>query len=268
MNKILAIFLVLIIQSCVSLPLEHKNIDCSRIDAELDIRYSLFSELSAKEIASRKEISLPNYSELGKDSVLSKIIDAVLEAPNNSKIVPVDLRYYKIVGLGNIIISNSEDSGLDLTLQTSKYAQGFFALINFSENFITIAPPPKSEFWNQQIIAQKNLNGAEILINVSDSKRIYSNMKFAPNQKISIIADRIIEPYRLDLRELSNMQHNLNNKWIMPLYSLEGSSMNGGKVTTGLFEFVNNKNTKMINLHKFYKSKGICYKDEGGDKLE
>lgn len=261
MKKILIIFSLIILQSCVSIPKEHQNPDCSLIGSEIDFRYSLFPNLSKEEISKRGKISVPTYSALDELSVFSKIIEAVLEAPTNSTIIPVDLRHYKNVFLGNIVFSNKENHWIKTTLKTSKYSQGFFVLINFSSNSIKIFTPPNSLFLTNQKIATKNLQNAEIVINVSDSKFIESNMKFAPNMKVSIIADRIQNPYRLDLREMSNMQFNLKNRWIMPLYSIEGSEVRGGKDTAGFFKFVNNKDAKSMDLHKFYKSEVGCYRD-------
>ncbi|MFT6077850.1 MAG: hypothetical protein ACJA02_000389 [Myxococcota bacterium] len=266
-KKLILFSLVIFLQSCVFIPKEHQRPDCSKIDQELDLRYSLFSKLSKKEISKRQKINVPTYSALNDLSVFSKIIEAVLDSPNNARMIPIDLRHYRNVELGNIIFSNKKNRWLNTSLNTSKYSQGFFVLINFSDDSITIASPPDSPFWNNQKIATKNLQNTEIILNVSDSKSIISNMKFAPNMKVSIIADRISDPYRLDFREMSNMQFNLKNRWIMPLYSIEDSSVVGGKNTAGFFKFVNNRNTKQMDLHKFYKSEVGCYRDSGGKKF-
>ncbi|MFT6258285.1 MAG: hypothetical protein ACJA0S_000244 [Rickettsiales bacterium] len=266
-QKIIIFSLLILLQSCVSIPKEHRNPDCSKIDQELDLRYDLFAKLSRQEITKRQKINVPTYSALGDLSVFSKIIEAVLDAPNNAKMIPVDLRSYRNVELGNIVFSNRKNRWLGTTLNTSKYSQGFFVLINFSPDSITISPPPNSPFWNHQKIATKNLQNAEIIINISDSVSTLSNMKFAPNMKVSIIADRIKNPYRLDLREMSNMQFNLGNRWLMPMFSIEDSSVEGGKDTTGFFKFVNNRNARKMDLHKFYKSEVGCYRDVNGKKF-
>ena len=119
-------------------------------------------------------------------------------------------------------------------------------MINFGKDGVTIMAPPSQNQFKRKKIARKDLFGAELVINVSNSNSVHGNMKFSKNQKVSIIADNVKNPYRLDVREASNMQHNFNDKWIMSLYGIEGSNLDGGKDTTGLFKFVNNKNTTKI----------------------
>lgn len=267
-NKIVFSLLILFITSCQTIPSSIKNTDCSRIDDELNLRYYLFDKLSKKEIKAREKLDAPTYSSLDKLSVFSKIVEGVRNASPDSRIIPVDLRYYRTVALGNIIITNYQsDARLDLALKTTKYSQGFFVLINFGKDDITIVPVPSDNVWERQKIARNDLKDIEILFNVSDAGWIIGNMKFTPNKKISILADRVKQPFSLDLRENSNLQFHFGEKWFMPVYSIAGSDIVGGKDTSGFIWFVNNENTKRINITKFYKSEVACYKDENGPKF-
>ncbi|MCE3255381.1 MAG: hypothetical protein K0R25_875 [Rickettsiaceae bacterium] len=266
-NKIV-IITIFFLTSCITIPHQVKNAQCSVINQELALRYSIFEKLDDEEIARRQTISVHTYSILDDFSVFSKIVESVKNAPMNAKMIPVDLRNYLDVGLGNIIITNyASDTALNIFLHNSKYSQGFFALINFGRSTITLIPPPSSEVPTREKIYRTDLNDSEIVINVSDAKNIAGNMKFSPNQKTSIIADRIKQPYRLDLRENSNTQFHLGNQWIMPVYSVENSDLNGGKVTAGFFQFINNSNSKGIVMDKFDKSEVLCYSDEKGPKF-
>lgn len=270
MNKsIILTALVFLLSSCVSLPHEIKHTDCSRINDELDLRYYLFDKLSDDEIKRRSKIDVPSHSDLNHLSVFSKIVESVKNASIGSRVIAVDLRNYKDVHLGNIIITNyKNDKRLNLALLTTKYGQGYFVLINFGKDAITIVPNPHDQLIERQKIERSDLKNPEIVINVSDSRWIIGNMKFTPNSRFSLIADRIKKPYSLDLRENSNIQFHLDEKWIMPVYSIEGSDLHGGKDTSGFFQFVNNKRTKRITLTKFYKSQVACYKDENGLKFK
>ena len=267
------LIILFILQSCISVYRIDEPVDCSNSDQELISRYSLFKDLSSEEINRRKFVDLSFVSPLDKPSVFSKIIDSMNSTAPNSPLIAVDLRYYNDVSLGNIIISNiSNDKLLNIYFKTSKFSQGTFALINFGKENITLVPPlilPSSvnKSFSRVKIDRKDLRNAELVINVSNSNYISGNMKFAKDQKISLIADNISKPYGLDLREASNLQYHFNKKWIMPLYSISGSSLTGGKKTNGFFRLVNNKDVKNITLHKFNRSLVACYTDPLGLKF-
>ena len=257
-----------VIQSCSFNQLNQsiKNTDCNNTKSEIQARLDLFKPISAKELKNRRNIKLPSISSLESDSVFSKIINSIKNSPKNSKYIIVDLRGYKDVDLTNIMISNESDFTLTPYLYSSKFSQGFFSLININESSITIAPPEVLKFFKPQKIYRPDLVESEIIINVSDSETIFGNMKFSKDIKFSLIANNIKKPYRLDLREASNMQFNLNRKWIMPVYSLENSSIDNSKITTAFIQFINNKNSQ-ISLKKFYKSVGKCYIDSDKNKF-
>ncbi len=270
--KFIFVIFAILMQSCAILPKLITVVDCSEINAELGSRYSLFSEVAGEEVKKRSEVNVETVSALEEFSVVSEIVKSIKSAEKNAKLIPVDLRHYKNVSLGNIIISNiSSDRLLEFFLKTSKFSQGFFTIINFNKDAVTIVPPTAAESFVKNLKREKidrgDLSSAELVLNVSDSQHLGGNMKFPSNQKISIIADRITMPYRLDVREASNMQFNRNQQWVMSVYSIEESSLIGGKDTTGLFKFVNNKNTKEIKLDKFTGSRAACYTDPSNKKL-
>ena len=47
----------------------------------------------------------------------------------------------------------------------------------------------------------------------------------------------------------------------MNLYSFENSLLDGGKITTGFFKYLNNKNS-YVKIHKFNKSFSKCLADD------
>jgi hypothetical protein len=265
---IFTIYFSLLIQSCSfnNLSDSLKKTDCAQSDQEIKKRQNLFPPISNSELKRRHAIKLPSLSNLEDESVVSKIVKAIKSSPKNSKYIAVDLRGYKDVDLTNIMFSNESDFTLTPYLYSSKYSQGFFSLININESSITIAPPEVFKAFKPQKIYRPDLIDSEIVINSSDAETIFGNMKFSKDIKFSLIADNIKKPYRLDLREASNMQFNLNRKWIMPVYSLENSTIEHSKITTAFIQFINNKNSQ-ISLKKFYKSIDKCYIEEGKSKF-
>ena len=257
--------IALSIQSCSIKNIEidniTKNINCNSSIQEITIRKNLFDALDNNEIKRREKINLPSVTRLDEESSVSKIVEAIKNSPKNSKFIVVDLRNYRDVDLTNIVFSNESDFTLTPYLYTSKYSQGFFSLININEDSITVMPPEILKFFKTHKIYRPDLIESEIIINASNSKSIFGNLKFSKNIKFSLIADNIKEPIRLDMREASNMQFNLNRKWIMPVYSIENSQVNGSKITTVFMMHINNKNS-LVNLNKFYKSTDKCYIDE------
>ena len=264
----LSLIVLLLAQSCSFVNSKNSKLkyDCNEIFFEVNQRHQLFNDLTSLEIKKRQKQSLPTTSKIYEDSVFSKIIQAVKVAPENAKLIPVDLRYYKKVDLGNIIVSNIKPSLLSTFLKTSKYSQGYFALINFNKQQVKYFPVQVNKTFPVSQIDRNDLEGAELVFNVSNSQEISGNMKFSPNQQVSIIADNISKPYRLDLRESSNMQFNLDKKWLMNFYSFENSKLIGGKITTGYFKFVNNKNSQ-IKIHKFNRSTAKCYVELNDSKF-
>ena len=262
-NKIfILIYLILLSSSC---SFKHFQLDesalqtnCNSSQQEISHRHFLFGRIDQKEINRRKNINLPSISQLDEESSIAKIFYAIKSAPKNAKFIAVDLRYYNDVDLTNIIFSNESDFTLKPYLFTSKYSQGFFSLINFNEKFITILPPEIKKIFSSQKIYRPDLIDSEIVINASNSKVIFGNLKFANNFKFSLIADNVKDPLKLDLREASNMQFNKNRKWIMPVYSIENSQVKNSKITTAYIIHINNQNSK-ISLDKFYKSIDRCY---------
>ena len=262
-NKLLAIICAIFLLSSCSINNFKLNkivsdANCNESSQQINLRKNLFTKINQKEINRRQKINLPSISQLDEESSIAKIFNAIKSAPKNAKFIPVDLRYYNDVDLTNIIFSNESDFTLKPYLFTSKYSQGFFSLVNFNEKFITILPPEIKKIFSAQKIYRPDLIDSEIIINASNSKVIFGNLKFANNFKFSLIADHVKEPLKLDLREASNMQFNLNRKWIMPVYSTENSHVNNSKITTAYVIHINNKNSK-ISLDKFYKSIDKCY---------
>ncbi|MFM7557942.1 MAG: hypothetical protein ACKO46_05205 [Alphaproteobacteria bacterium] len=260
-KKIFFIFIILALQSC-SYKISNNNFvtDCLNTSTEVSKRHQLFKNLSTKEIQRRKSISLPSVSKLSDESVVSHIFNSIKNTPKDAEYILVDLRYYRAVDLINIVFSTESDFTLTPYLFTSKYSQGFFSLINFNNSSITFLPPQVLKIFKPEKIFRPDLVGKEIIINASNANSIFGNLKFSPNFQFSILADNVTKPIRLDLREASNMQFNLNRKWIMQVYSLENSNTDLGKVTTGFIKYINNKNSKLY-LQKFYKTQDKCYVD-------
>lgn len=261
LRKIFFIFIIATCQSC-SYKISNKNYvaDCSNSLDEVNKRRQLFKNLSSKEIQRRKLISLPSISKFSDESVISQIFNSIKNTPKDADYILVDLRYYKAVDLINIVFSSESDFTLTPYLFTSKYSQGFFSLVNFNNSSITFLPPQVLKIFKPEKLFRPDLVGKEIIINASNANSIFGNLKFSPNFQFSLLADNIKKPIRLDLREASNMQFNLNRKWIMPVYSLENSNTDLGKITTAFIKYINNKNSKLY-LQKFYKSQDKCYID-------
>jgi len=251
--------LIFLLSSCVTF--RYQKTDCSKIENELKARYELLPKLSNKEIQRRKKINLPTVSRLDEESVFSKIVAAVKR--EKSELVPVDLRFYHDVSLGNIIVSSlPSEELLNLFLFSSKYSQGNFVLINLSQDGVFVVPPKNNKIFPKQKIATGDFSRTELVLAVSDSRQISGNMKFTAGQKISLLASNIKIPYRVDLREASNLQFHLGQQWIMSVYDISGSAIYGGKDTAGYFQIVNNKNVRSVNLQKFDKSTVACYTDD------
>lgn len=233
------------------------QINCAD-DSLIKERANLFAPLSKKEIAIRKRIKLDSIMPLDKPSVIAEIIKAINSAPLNAKFITVDLRYYREVDLTNIVFASEPDSSLSSYLLTSKYSQGYFTLFNFGPNNISVFPPEIFQAFKNFKINRPDLREAEVVINTNNVRNLFGNLKFAYQRKFSLFSDNIAEPVRLDLREASNMQFNLNDKWIMPVYSLKGTYLKESKISTVQMHYVNNKDS-VINNKKFAKSDVSCY---------
>jgi hypothetical protein len=258
----------IIIQSCSTIP--KIDASCKDTQAEVHKRYSLFNEITKSQISKRSNIEVPTYSKLDSLSVFSQIVKSVKQAKLNSKLIAVDLRHYKSVHLGNIVVSNiKKNLSLNFFLKNSKYSQGFFVLINFGEDQITIIAPTYGEQkFERQEIQRADLQNVELVFNVGNSQNINANMKFSKNQRISLLAKNIKNPFRVDLREASNSQFHFGKKWIMSVYDIQNSEIEGGKKTSGYYVHVNNENVKNIRISKFDKSKVRCYSQPSGIKFE
>ena len=221
-------------------------------------RENLFTTLSKKEIAIRKKIKLDSLMPLNKPSVVAKIIEAINSAPLNAKFIAIDLRYYKEVDLTNIIFANESDSNLNSYLLNSKYSQGYFTLFNFGPNNISVFSPEIFQAFKNFKINRPDLREAEVVINTNNAQSLFGNLKFASQRKFSLFSDNIYEAVRLDLREASSMQFNSDAKWLMPVYSFQGTHLKQSKISTVQMNYVNNKDA-VINNKKFAKSDVSCY---------
>jgi hypothetical protein len=252
------VIISLFFSSCSSLhKAKEPKLNCLD-DSLLKERANLFLPLSKKEIAIRKKIKLDSLMPLDKPSAVAEIIKAINSAPLNAKFIVVDLRYYKEVDLTNIIFASESDTNLSSYLLTSKYSQGYFTLFNFGPNHISVFPPEIFQAFKTFKINRPDLREAEVVINANNTRNLFGNLKFSYQRKFSLFSDNIFEPVRLDLREASNMQFNLNNKWIMPVYSLQGTHLKESKISTVQMYYVDNKNS-VINNKKFAKSDVSCY---------
>jgi hypothetical protein len=252
------IFLVLFLTSCSIW--QKKNlpqINCSDTTL-INERKNLFPPLNKKEIAIRKKTKLDAILPLDQASIISEIIKAINATPLNAKFIPIDLRYYKEVYLTNIIFSSESAVNLNHYLLTSKYSQGYFTLFNFGSNDINIFPPKTFQAFKSFTINRPDLREAEIVINANNVRSLFGNLKFSSQHKFSIFSDNIFEPVRLDLREASDAQFNLNNQWIMPVYSIKNTQLKDSKISTVQMYYVDNKNS-IINNKKFTKSNVSCY---------
>jgi hypothetical protein len=143
-------------------------------------------------------------------------------------------------------------------LLTSKFSQGYFALINVNDKGITIIPPEVFKAFEKIQINRTDLKDVEFVINANNSEDLFGNLKFSERQKFSLFADNIAQPVRLDLREASNMQFNLNKKWIMPVYTIKNTYIKESKISTVHMHYVDNNNSQIYNK-KFAKSSASCY---------
>jgi len=260
------VIISLFLSSCSSLYKPKKpQLNCAD-DSLLKERANLFSPLSKKEIAIRKKIKLDSIMPLDKPSVVAEIVKAINSAPLNAKFIVIDFRYYKEVDLTNIIFASESDANLNSYLLTSKYSQGYFTLFNFGPNNISVFSPELFQAFKTFTINRPDLREAEVVINVNNARNLFGNLKFSYQRKFSLFSDNIFEPVRLDLREASNMQFNLNNKWIMPVYSLQGTHIKESKISTAQMYYVDNKNS-IINNKKFAKSDVSCYLSSGSMKF-
>jgi len=261
--KILTLItLLLTSQSCVRKKISSQDFiaKCQDYKSQTRQYLALFNKINYKELKIRNKTKVPSVSKPEELSVVSKIADAIKNAPKDSKYIAVDLRSYQDVDLTNIIIAKESDFTLTPYLYTSKYSQGYFSLININENSITITPPEALKTFKPYKIYRPDLKDSEIIINVSDSETIFGNLKFASETKISIIAENIKNPFRLDLREASEMQSNLKKRWTMPLYDIKNSTIVNSKITTGRINVINNDNAN-ISVKKFKNSIIACYSD-------
>ncbi len=253
------VFLALLLTSCSTWQKlkTAPQINCSE-SSLINERKNLFLPLSKKEIAIRKRIKLDAILPLDKPSMIAEIIKAINSAPFNAKFIAIDLRYYKEVDLTNIIFASESDFNLNSYLLTSKYSQGYFTLFNFGPNNISVFPPEVFQAFKAFKINRPDLREAEIVINANNAKNLFGNLKFSSQRRFSLFSDHISEPVRLDLREASSMQFNLNEKWIMPVYSIKNTHLKESKISTVQMHYVDNEKS-IINNKKFANSNASCY---------
>jgi hypothetical protein len=121
-----------------------------------------------------------------------------------------------------------------------------------------VFPPEVFQAFQAFKINRPDLREAEIVINANNAKNLFGNLKFSSQRRFSLFSDHIFEPVRLDLREASSMQFNLNEKWIMPVYSIKNTHLKDSKISTVQMHYVDNEKS-IINHTKFANSNASCY---------
>jgi hypothetical protein len=279
--KNVIIILLLSFSSCVTIKNTSEKTYNAKIKDIYQERVILFPKLSQKEIEKRKNESLPTFNNNwnSKNSVASIIKSSIIDSINrNNKFIAIDLRYYKSVGLGNIMFSTIKDKDLNDFLYFSKFDQQFFILFNFSKDQITIVNGKETPYDFDILYIKGNVKDKEIIFNVSNSKSVQCNIKFTPQKPIfSFLADNI-KMAPCDIREISNSLQNffyniksldyIGGDWNMKLFSINGSNYahNGGtpKFTHGLIENIMNENVANINMGSFkYMKIGNYYNNKG-----
>ncbi|MDA7705085.1 hypothetical protein N8772_01220 [Rickettsiales bacterium] len=267
-NFIILSLLLFLFSSCVSIKKTGEQSYKKEIKDIYQKRVNLFPKLSQKEIKKRQNKSLPTFDNNWHDKnsaaaiIKSSIIDSI---NNNKKFIEIDLRYYRSVGLGNIMFSAIADEDLSNFLYFSKFDQQFFILFNFSQDRVTIINGQKTPYDFDILYIKGNIKDKEIIFNVSNSKSVQCNIKFTPQQPIfSFLADNI-KTAPCDIREISNSLQNflynittldyIGTDWNMKLFSINGSNYahNGGtpKFTHGLIENVMNDNIVNLDMGSF-----------------
>jgi hypothetical protein len=281
MKNVIIILLLLLFSSCATIKKTSEKVYNSKIKDIYQERVILFPKLSQKEIEKRKNKSLPTFDNdwNSKNSVASIIKSSIIDSINhNNKFIEIDLRYYKSVGLGNIMFSRIEDEDLSNFLYFSKFDQQFFILFNFSNDQITIVNGKETPYDFDILYIKGDAKDKEIIFNVSNSESVQCNIKFTPRRpNFSFLADNI-KMAPCDIREISNSLQNflynitsldyISGDWNMKLFSMNGSNYahNGGtpKFTHGLIENIMNENVANLNMGSFkYMKIGDYYNDKG-----
>lgn len=283
-KNIIIILLLLLFSSCISIKKTGEKLYASKIEDIYNERTNLFPKLSQKEIKNRQNRALPTFDNdwNSKNSVAAIIKSSIIDSINyNKKFIEIDLRYYQLVGLGNIMFSAIKDKDLNNFLYFSKFDQQFFILFNFSKDQITIVNGQETSYDFDILYIKGNLKDKEIIFNVSNSQSVQCNIKFTPQKPIfSFLADNI-KTAPCDIREISNSLQNflynvtaldyISGNWNMKLFSMNGSNYahNGGtpKFTHGLIENIMNNNVANLNMGSFkymkigrYNNKGLKFR--------
>lgn len=271
---------------------DKKPVNATRYNPEilkiLQKKKSYFPKLSKKEIKRRASIALPTFNGNWQDQKnVAVIVKNAIENSIKSKsdVIAIDLRYYKEIGLGNIIFSNIADKNLEDFKESSKFNQQFFILFNFSEEKISVSTGSKTPHQFTEFYIKGSIEKKEIIFNVSNAKLVKCNNKFTPKSpKISFIADNISKA-RCDIREPANFlqstiyflktfNSDLFGRWQMNLISINNSNYayDGGspKFTGGVIKNTMNQDVKNLNMAVFkdMNEDGIKYYDNQGKKFK
>jgi len=290
-RKSIFLLIILLCSSSCSLFRDAKN-QTPRYSLEIlkltQDRIKQFPSLTENEIKLRSQKTLNTFNGNwdSKDDVASIIKNAIAESIQaNEDFIKVDLRYYKHVGLGNIIFGAVDEEDLEDFKKISKFDQQFFILFNFGKNKVTISTGKHTEHQFDDLYIIGNARNKEIIFNVSHSDFVQCNNKFVADKPVfSFIAD-YINHARCDIREESNITQSmlyffktfktdLFKKWKMKLLSIKGSqyAYDGGapKFTNGIIENVMNDNVQKLIMASFkaMNTHDIKYYDNMGKKFK
>jgi hypothetical protein len=281
-NKILILVALLSLSACKTLEYN------SRVKAAHQERINLFSELSSAEISSRQAINLQQFDGdfSSQNSVISIIKQAIVNSVNSSsKYIPVDLRYYDGLNLGDTMFSAVADSDLTALEKFSKFAQQYFILINFSDSKVTFVDGSESGYSFDTFSINGNLQGKEIVFNVSNSNSVACNAKFTAKTPVfSFIADSI-KTFPCDLREAASSGQRVEfnkatkgasiyGRWKMKLFSMNNAVIayddTSPKLTHGSIEYVMNQNVQQLSMVEFENMDlvRVEYYDRNGTKFK
>lgn len=279
------------------------------------------STLSEEELEFRREQTLDT------NKIMAKIAQAVEKnKETNDNLIYVDLRGYTI-NAGNLMLTSFEDKmvvdqvkkeendlhvvhhGFKITHKhtdpqplieifkrddCSKYGdQQLFPLMNFGDQKLSFHIGSKTGMTSSEFSSiEGNFHGKEIVFNFADANIDSGNWKLAPNQRVSILADRISE-FNLDIREVSSIGQAMKfqvrsqngdlvkgaglNPFAIELFSTENAMVAvgnagegrdlGAKITNGKINYVDNEGTK----ENYYTLQGdpshTKYNDENGPKF-
>ncbi|MFT4718634.1 MAG: hypothetical protein ACI9IL_000971 [Rickettsiales bacterium] len=285
MKKIIIILSLILLSSCVLTQQAPQDRYNNKVNDLYQERVGLFPSLSQKNINYRQHKILPTFDNdwNSQNSIAPIIKKAIEDAIEHDKIfIEVDLRYYKYVGLGNIMFSTIEDKNLEKFINISKFDQQFFILFNFSKDRVTVVSGEETGYDFDIFHIDGNLQGKEVIFNVSNSNSVQCNIKFTSEKPVfSFLADYVaLAP--CDIREISNILQNfiynvatldsIYGDWRMKLFSMKGANYanNGAtpKFTNGLIENVMNDDVENLNMGVFKDMDITRYYDNQGKKFK